>query len=150
MPWLPLDLNTCVLKYSIMESNYKYCAFEVIVRLWESLDLKVNSQERKFPTDCSKQLLEKKLVNKYIWVSWIRLGIEEYMISTPYLGETNKQTNFSFHTENSTYVYCRPGIWCSPLEEMECSTLLPLLSPSAKWPERMLRPWDQVLPSHLI
>lgn len=79
-----------------MESNYKYCAFEVIVRLWESLDLKVNSQERKFPTDCSKQLLEKKLVNKYIWVSWIRLGIEEYMISTPYLGETNKQTNKLF------------------------------------------------------
>lgn len=58
-----------------MESSYKYLAFEIIASIWESLALKANSEERTFPTGYSKQLLEKKSVNMYIWVSWIHLGI---------------------------------------------------------------------------
>lgn len=43
------------------ESNYKWLTFEVIVRIRESLDLKANSKDRKFPPGYGKYLPEKKL-----------------------------------------------------------------------------------------
>lgn len=106
-----------------MKSNYKYLAFEVIARIWENLDLEANAQERKFPNDCSKHFPEKKCKNVY-WDSWIHLGTEKYMISTPY-----KKEHYS-DAEDSSCIYCRLWIWSVSSEEVEC---LPLSLPVCLW-----------------
>lgn len=45
----------------MIEFNYKWFIFEVIVRIRESLDLKVNFKDRKFFFGYGKYFLEKKL-----------------------------------------------------------------------------------------
>lgn len=131
------------------KSNYKYLAFEVIARIWESQALKANPKERKFPTGYSKHLPGRKLANMNIWVSWLCLGTLRSTWFLYFIGMSKKEY-FSLNTEHSTSIYCRLWIWCASSEQLGCSTLsLPLL-PLGKWSDAQTLGQGLVLSARLM